>query len=157
MKVLTGEQYITAESGLIYLDLVEGTGEQPKDGQQVSSIFNSLFNFAHPFCAYHIASRGNVLLTCVYILRFLFLWMQVKFHYIGYNENGRRVDSSYQQGQPARTRLGVKGMIPGTFLLLNFQFNCLSSSRDLLPRHQIVHSYIYMNRDRDASANEPDL
>ena len=39
---------------------------------------------------------------------------QVKFHYTGYNENGRRIDSSYQQGEPARTRLGIKGMIPGT-------------------------------------------
>ncbi|BBN16819.1 hypothetical protein MPTK1_7g09550 [Marchantia polymorpha subsp. ruderalis] len=38
---------------------------------------------------------------------------QVIFHYIGYNESGRRVDSSYQQGQPARTRVGIKGMIPG--------------------------------------------
>lgn len=117
----------------------------------------TLFNFAHPFCAYHIVSTGNVPPTSVFILRFLYLWMQVKFHYIGYNENGRRVDSSYQQGQPARTRLGVKGMIPGTFLLLNFQFNCLSSSRDLLPRHQIVRSYIRMNRDRDARAREPGL
>ena len=98
-----------------------------------------------------------MLLTSVYILRFLHLWMQVKFHYIGYNENGRRVDSSYQQGQPARTRLGVKGMIPGTFLLLNLQFTCLSSSRDLLTRHQIVHSYIHVNRDRDASFREPSL
>jgi FKBP-type peptidyl-prolyl cis-trans isomerase len=47
VKVLTGEQYITAESGLIYLDLVEGTGEQPKDGQQVSSIFNSHSSILH--------------------------------------------------------------------------------------------------------------
>ncbi|KAG6546656.1 hypothetical protein Mapa_011845 [Marchantia paleacea] len=38
---------------------------------------------------------------------------QVTFHYVGYNESGRRVDSSYQQGQPARTRVGIKGMIPG--------------------------------------------
>ncbi|KAL3683366.1 hypothetical protein R1sor_001388 [Riccia sorocarpa] len=38
---------------------------------------------------------------------------QVIFHYTGYNEAGRRVDSSYQQGQPARTRVGIKGMIPG--------------------------------------------
>ncbi|KAL2612264.1 hypothetical protein R1flu_023956 [Riccia fluitans] len=38
---------------------------------------------------------------------------QVVFHYTGYNEAGRRVDSSYQQGQPARTRVGINGMIPG--------------------------------------------
>lgn len=43
---------------------------------------------------------------------------KVKFHYIGYNENGRRIDSSYQQGEPARTRLGIKGMIPGTSSIL---------------------------------------
>ncbi|KAG0590665.1 hypothetical protein KC19_1G117400 [Ceratodon purpureus] len=71
VKVVTDEKYTTAQSGLIYYDLVEGQGELPKDGQQV------------------------------------------KFHYIGYNENGRRIDSSYQQGEPARTRLGIKGMIPG--------------------------------------------
>lgn len=71
VKVVTDEKYVTARSGLIYFDLVEGQGELPKDGQQV------------------------------------------KFHYTGYNENGRRIDSSYQQGEPARTRLGIKGMIPG--------------------------------------------
>lgn len=38
---------------------------------------------------------------------------QVEFHYIGYNENGRRVDSTYNSGQPARTRVGINGMIPG--------------------------------------------
>lgn len=71
VKVITDDKYTTAESGLIYYDIVEGQGESPKDGQQL------------------------------------------KFHYIGYNENGRRIDSSYQQGEPARTRLGIKGMIPG--------------------------------------------
>jgi len=71
VKVITDEKYTTARSGLIFFDLVEGQGEEPKDGQQV------------------------------------------KFHYIGYNENGRRIDSSYQQGEPARTRVGIKGMIPG--------------------------------------------
>jgi len=71
VKVVTDDRYVKAESGLIYLDLIEGEGKTPSDGQQVV------------------------------------------FHYTGYNENGRRVDSSYQQGQPARTRLGIKGMIPG--------------------------------------------
>lgn len=71
VKVITDDRYVKAESGLIYLDLIEGEGKTPSDGQQVV------------------------------------------FHYTGYNENGRRVDSSYQQGQPARTRLGIKGMIPG--------------------------------------------
>lgn len=71
VKVITDAKYTTAQSGLIFYDLVEGHGEEPKDGQQV------------------------------------------KFHYIGYNENGRRIDSSYQQGEPARTRVGIKGMIPG--------------------------------------------
>jgi FKBP-type peptidyl-prolyl cis-trans isomerase len=76
VKVVTDDRYVKAESGLIYLDLIEGEGKTPSDGQQVV------------------------------------------FHYTGYNENGRRVDSSYQQGQPARTRLGIKGMIPGKSFLL---------------------------------------
>lgn len=38
---------------------------------------------------------------------------QVVFHYTGYNESGRRVDSTYQKGRPAETRVGINGMIPG--------------------------------------------
>lgn len=71
VKLVTTDRYKTCESGLIYLDILEGHGDYPKNGQQVT------------------------------------------FHYIGYNESGRRVDSSYQQGQPAKTRLGIKAMIPG--------------------------------------------
>ncbi|KAI5082805.1 hypothetical protein GOP47_0002548 [Adiantum capillus-veneris] len=71
VKLVTTEQYKKCESGLIYLDIEEGHGDYPRNGQQVT------------------------------------------FHYIGYNESGRRVDSSYQQGQPAKTRLGIKAMIPG--------------------------------------------
>lgn len=71
VKVVTTDQYVKCDSGLIYLDIQEGQGDFPKDGQQII------------------------------------------FHYIGYNETGRRVDSTYQQGQPARTRIGIKAMIPG--------------------------------------------
>lgn len=35
MKVMTDDKYTKAQSGLIYLDLVQGNGEPPKDGQQV--------------------------------------------------------------------------------------------------------------------------
>ncbi|GAQ79979.1 hypothetical protein KFL_000430210 [Klebsormidium nitens] len=38
---------------------------------------------------------------------------QVIFHYTGYNESGKRVDSSYQQNRPSETRIGINGMIPG--------------------------------------------
>eukprot|EP00475_Leptophrys_vorax_P015498 TRINITY_DN21826_c0_g1_i1.p1 TRINITY_DN21826_c0_g1~~TRINITY_DN21826_c0_g1_i1.p1 ORF type:complete len:216 (-),score=1.25 TRINITY_DN21826_c0_g1_i1:1-558(-) len=38
---------------------------------------------------------------------------EVEFNYIGFNESGRRVDSTYLQGRPARTRVGINGMIPG--------------------------------------------
>ena len=38
---------------------------------------------------------------------------QVIFHYSAYNENGSRIDSSFQKGQPAKTRLGINGLIPG--------------------------------------------
>ena len=38
---------------------------------------------------------------------------EVVFHYAAYNESGRRIDSSYQKGQPARTRMGIQGLIPG--------------------------------------------
>lgn len=69
--VVSGQDWVNAPSGLIYLDIEQGEGRQPKDGQQVV------------------------------------------FHYTGYNESGHRVDSSYQQGTPARTRLGINGMIPG--------------------------------------------
>jgi len=38
---------------------------------------------------------------------------EVVFDYVGYNESGAVIDSSYRLGRPAQTRLGVKGMIPG--------------------------------------------
>lgn len=38
---------------------------------------------------------------------------QVAFDYTGYNESAAVIDSSYQKGAPAETRLGIKGMIPG--------------------------------------------
>eukprot|EP00245_Coleochaete_scutata_P013135 TRINITY_DN524_c0_g1_i1.p1 TRINITY_DN524_c0_g1~~TRINITY_DN524_c0_g1_i1.p1 ORF type:complete len:466 (+),score=75.87 TRINITY_DN524_c0_g1_i1:91-1398(+) len=71
VKVVATDNYISTRSGLLYLDIDQGSGVLPVDGQEVV------------------------------------------FHYTGYNESGRRVDSSYMQGQPARTRVGIKGMIPG--------------------------------------------
>ncbi|KAL1367230.1 hypothetical protein HN51_021272 [Arachis hypogaea] len=38
---------------------------------------------------------------------------QVTFHYVGYNESGRRIDSTYLQGSPARIRMGTKALVPG--------------------------------------------
>jgi FKBP-type peptidyl-prolyl cis-trans isomerase len=38
---------------------------------------------------------------------------EVVFDYVGYNESGAVIDSSYRLGRPAQTRLGVKGLIPG--------------------------------------------
>lgn len=38
---------------------------------------------------------------------------QVIFHYVGYNESGRRIDSTYIQGSPAKVRLGTNGLVPG--------------------------------------------
>ncbi|KAL4567213.1 hypothetical protein LXL04_022789 [Taraxacum kok-saghyz] len=42
---------------------------------------------------------------------------QVTFHYIGYNESGRRIDSSYQQGSPAKIRMGTNALVPGGYSL----------------------------------------
>lgn len=38
---------------------------------------------------------------------------QVTFEYTAYNESGARIDSTYQKGRPAQTRLGINGLIPG--------------------------------------------
>ena len=38
---------------------------------------------------------------------------EATFHYIAYNENGGTIDSTYRKNQPASTRLGINGMIPG--------------------------------------------
>ncbi|KNA26094.1 hypothetical protein SOVF_000140 [Spinacia oleracea] len=38
---------------------------------------------------------------------------QIIFQYIGYNETGRRIDSTYLQGAPAKIRLGTKALVPG--------------------------------------------
>jgi len=39
--------------------------------------------------------------------------LQVTFHYVGYNESGRRIDSTYLQGTPAKIRMGTKALVPG--------------------------------------------
>ncbi|KAK9148489.1 hypothetical protein Scep_007246 [Stephania cephalantha] len=70
VQVVTSGDYVKCDSGLIYLDIRVGNGEQPKDGQQVT------------------------------------------FHYVGYNESGRRIDSTYLQGSPAKIRMGTKALVP---------------------------------------------
>ncbi|XP_062187197.1 uncharacterized protein LOC133890711 [Phragmites australis] len=71
VKVVTSDNFITRDSGLMYEDIKVGTGDSPKDGQQIV------------------------------------------FHYVGYNEAGRRIDSTYIQGSPAKIRLGNKTLVPG--------------------------------------------
>ncbi|XP_057451053.1 peptidyl-prolyl cis-trans isomerase FKBP20-2, chloroplastic [Lotus japonicus] len=71
VKVISSENYIKCDSGLIYRDFEVGKGDCPKDGQQVT------------------------------------------FHYTGYNESGRRIDSTYLQGSPAKIRMGTKALVPG--------------------------------------------
>ncbi|KAK4783100.1 hypothetical protein SAY86_007474 [Trapa natans] len=71
VKVVTSNNYVKRESGLIYRDFEVGQGDCPKSGQQVT------------------------------------------FHYVGYNESGRRIDSTYLQGAPARIRLGTNALVPG--------------------------------------------
>ncbi|CAL9076135.1 unnamed protein product [Musa textilis] len=71
VKVVTSDDYVRCDSGLIYLDILVGKGDCPKDGQQVT------------------------------------------FHYVGYNESGRRIDSTYLQDRPAKIRLGNKSLVPG--------------------------------------------
>ncbi|XP_052724387.1 uncharacterized protein LOC108347486 isoform X3 [Vigna angularis] len=70
VKIVSSENYVKSNSGLIYRDFVVGQGDCPKDGQQVT------------------------------------------FHYIGYNESGRRIDSTYLQGTPAKIRMGTKALVP---------------------------------------------
>ncbi|KAI8021524.1 hypothetical protein LOK49_LG03G02634 [Camellia lanceoleosa] len=71
VNVVTTENYVKRDSGLIYRDFEVGKGDCPKDGQQVT------------------------------------------FHYVGYNESGRRIDSTYLQGTPAKIRMGTKALVPG--------------------------------------------
>lgn len=71
VKVVTSDNYVKRDSGLILWDIAVGKGDSPKDGQQVI------------------------------------------FHYVGYNESGRRIDSTYLQGTPARIRMGTNGLVPG--------------------------------------------
>ncbi|KAK9273583.1 hypothetical protein L1049_018393 [Liquidambar formosana] len=71
VNVVTTENYIKRDSGLIFWDIEAGKGDCPKDGQQVT------------------------------------------FHYVGYNESGRRIDSTYLQGTPAKIRMGTNALVPG--------------------------------------------
>lgn len=70
-----------------------------------------------------IAIRNNKQITCCGLLAFLYSYTnyfhhwQVTFHYIGYNESGRRIDSTYVQGSPAKIRMGTKALVPGDLML----------------------------------------
>ncbi|CAL5062719.1 unnamed protein product [Urochloa decumbens] len=87
VKVVTSDNYITRDSGLMYEDIKVGTGNSPKDGQQII------------------------------------------FHYVGYNEAGRRIDSTYIQGSPAKIRLGN-----GTLLIIDIDTSGFEEGiRDMKP------------------------
>lgn len=53
------------------------------------------------------------------------MW-QVTFHYVGYNESGRRIDSTYFQGSPAKIRMGTNALVPGDNLLKELSHHFLS-------------------------------
>ncbi|ONM57379.1 Peptidyl-prolyl cis-trans isomerase [Zea mays] len=93
VKVVTPDNYITRASGLMYEDIKVGTGDSPKDGQQII------------------------------------------FHYVGYNEAGRRIDSTYIQGSPAKIRLGNGTLVPGkSHLILDIDTSGFEEGiRDMKP------------------------
>lgn len=39
---------------------------------------------------------------------------------MGYNESGRRIDSTYIQGSPAKIRLGNKTLVPGKYSIVYY-------------------------------------
>lgn len=49
VKVVTPENYTKSNSGLIYRDIEVGTGDCPKDGQQVCLVFNFSFHRYNDF------------------------------------------------------------------------------------------------------------
>ncbi|CAD6340981.1 unnamed protein product [Miscanthus lutarioriparius] len=93
VKIVTTDNYITRDSGLMYEDIKVGTGDSPKDGQQII------------------------------------------FHYVGYNEAGRRIDSTYIQGSPAKIRLGNGTLVPGkSHLILDIDTSGFEEGiRDMKP------------------------
>lgn len=56
--------------------------------------------------------------------------LQVIFHYVGYNESGRRIDSTYLQGSPARIRMGTNALVPGWKREYVEKFTIFCISRD---------------------------
>lgn len=61
---MTTDNYITRDSGLMYEDIKVGTGDSPKDGQQVlppKQRFYFLLLIYHLFCVpdqYNLGGRG---------------------------------------------------------------------------------------------------
>lgn len=55
----------------------------------------------------------QIIFTNFYYLITSYHALQVTFHYVGYNESGRRIDSTYLQGSPAKIRMGNKALVPG--------------------------------------------
>nr|VDD10298.1 unnamed protein product [Brassica rapa] len=98
VKVVASDNYVKADSGLIYRDFDVGQGDCPKDGQQVT------------------------------------------FHYIGYNESGRRIDSTYIQGSPAKIRMGTNALVPGKLFFFSAKAGFEMGIRDMKPggRRRII-------------------
>ena len=66
---------------------------------------------------------------------------QVTFDYTAYNESGARIDSTYQKGRPAQTRLGINGLIPGMLLNL-FEHTVTNATLLLLQRRKLWHVWL---------------
>jgi len=49
----------------------------------------------------------------VYVCVYVRVDLQVTFHYTAYNENGRKIDSSYNRNKPVKGKLGIGSLIPG--------------------------------------------
>ncbi|KAK2966584.1 hypothetical protein RJ640_010005 [Escallonia rubra] len=92
VKVVASENFVKRDSGLIYRDfeVVDAYSQKNHRATRTASVVFRQEKFVNLIPA-------NL----------------VSFHYIGYNESGRHIDSTYLQGRPAKIRFGINGLVPG--------------------------------------------
>ncbi|XP_057980738.1 peptidyl-prolyl cis-trans isomerase FKBP20-2, chloroplastic isoform X2 [Malania oleifera] len=84
--------------------------EQNRRMQKENSAPNDFPNFVREGFQVKVMTSEN------YIKRdsgLIYRDIEVTFHYTGYNESGRRIDSTYSKGSPAKVRMGTNALVPG--------------------------------------------
>ena len=106
------EKYTKLDSGVYIYDVEEGSGASPRENDQVKrerETGTNTSSLTHVMQCKHTLREGwiaigRLMRKCVCVCVCTCVDLQVTFHYTAYNENGRKIDSSYNRNKPVKVR-----------------------------------------------------